>query len=241
MGQVIGETGHRCGHGLQGQVNQIRDDKDMRRQEQGGDGERPAGNEKSETDTHREERETEKVSADSKVSWSTEANCVPESSQQRPCLYDAKWSSFSQSEERTTGPHHCGYSSNVQFGRPTERAAPPHSYEGFDQVLEGGLTDFRLKQVRFSGGAGAGQVQLIRLISWAVYEEAAPALRCLSVLPLRCITSGSDGVEQRLGVNQFEPIPGLNLWADSSVSLQLTNPVHPPSTSCLARPDHHGG
>ncbi|KAK5602955.1 hypothetical protein CRENBAI_017266 [Crenichthys baileyi] len=70
-----------------------------------------------------------------------------------------------------------------------------------------------------------GQVQLIRLISWAVYEEAAPALRCLSVLPLRCMTSGSDGVDQRLEVNQFEPIPGLNLWADSSASLQ-------PSESC---------
>ncbi|MEQ2308109.1 hypothetical protein AMECASPLE_024782 [Ameca splendens] len=25
---------------------------------------------------------------------STEANCVPESSQQRQCLYDAEWSSF---------------------------------------------------------------------------------------------------------------------------------------------------
>ncbi|MEQ2312847.1 hypothetical protein AMECASPLE_035416, partial [Ameca splendens] len=25
---------------------------------------------------------------------STEANCVPESSQQRPCLYEAEWSSF---------------------------------------------------------------------------------------------------------------------------------------------------
>ncbi|KAK5614965.1 hypothetical protein CRENBAI_008216 [Crenichthys baileyi] len=33
---------------------------------------------------------------------------------------------FSRSEGRTTGPHHRGYSSNVQFGRPTERAAPPH-------------------------------------------------------------------------------------------------------------------
>ncbi|KAK5615259.1 hypothetical protein CRENBAI_003826 [Crenichthys baileyi] len=70
-----------------------------------------------------------------------------------------------------------------------------------------------------------GQVQLIMLISWAVYEEPAPALRCLSVLPLRCTTSGSDGVDQRLEVNQFEPIPGLNLWADSSASLQ-------PSESC---------
>ncbi|KAK5619458.1 hypothetical protein CRENBAI_013843 [Crenichthys baileyi] len=34
---------------------------------------------------------------------------------------------FSRSEGRTTAPHHCGYSSNVQFSRPTERAAPPHS------------------------------------------------------------------------------------------------------------------
>ncbi|KAK5610225.1 hypothetical protein CRENBAI_008804 [Crenichthys baileyi] len=41
----------------------------------------------------------------------------------------------------------------------------------------------------------------------------------------RCMTSGSDGVDQRLEVNQFEPIPGLNLWADSSASLQ-------PSESC---------
>ncbi|KAK5598820.1 hypothetical protein CRENBAI_003924 [Crenichthys baileyi] len=49
-----------------------------------------------------------------------------ESSQQRPCLYDAEWSSFSRSEGRTTGPHHRGYSYNV----PTERAAPPHSYGG---------------------------------------------------------------------------------------------------------------
>ncbi|MED6245894.1 hypothetical protein ATANTOWER_009787 [Ataeniobius toweri] len=32
---------------------------------------------------------------------------------------------FSRSEGRTTGPHHHGYSSNVQFGRATERAAPP--------------------------------------------------------------------------------------------------------------------
>ncbi|MEQ2178740.1 hypothetical protein GOODEAATRI_017279, partial [Goodea atripinnis] len=86
--------------------------------------------------------------------------------------------------------------------------------------------------VRFSGGAGAGQVQLI---SWAVYEEAAPALHCLSVLPLRCITSGSDGVDQRLGVNQFEPIPGLNLWADSSVSLQLSESC-PPSQHLLFSP-----
>ncbi|KAK5608530.1 hypothetical protein CRENBAI_024003 [Crenichthys baileyi] len=35
---------------------------------------------------------------------------------------------FSWSEGRTTGPHHRGYRSNVQFGRPTERAAPPHGY-----------------------------------------------------------------------------------------------------------------
>ncbi|KAK5602710.1 hypothetical protein CRENBAI_003689 [Crenichthys baileyi] len=26
------------------------------------------------------------------------------------------------------GPHHRGYSSNVQFGQPAERAAPSHSY-----------------------------------------------------------------------------------------------------------------
>ncbi|KAK5614623.1 hypothetical protein CRENBAI_012738 [Crenichthys baileyi] len=39
------------------------------------------------------------------------------------------------------------------------------------------------------------------------------------------MTSGSDEVDQRLEVNQFEPIPGLNLWADSSASLQ-------PSESC---------
>ncbi|MED6287533.1 hypothetical protein CHARACLAT_017315 [Characodon lateralis] len=89
--------------------------------------------------------------------------------------------------------------------------------------------------VRFSGGAGAGQVQLIRLISWAIYEEAAPALHCLSVFPLRCITSGSDGVDQRLGVNQFEPFPGLNLWADSSVSLQLSKSC-PPSQHLLFGP-----
>ncbi|MEQ2285206.1 hypothetical protein AMECASPLE_029471, partial [Ameca splendens] len=35
---------------------------------------------------------------------------------------------FSRCEGRTTGPHHHGYSNNMQFGRPTERAAPPHSY-----------------------------------------------------------------------------------------------------------------
>ncbi|KAK5613714.1 hypothetical protein CRENBAI_017390 [Crenichthys baileyi] len=44
---------------------------------------------------------------------------------------------FSWSEGRTTGPHHHGYSSNVQFGRPTERAAPPHSYgEGQNTGLD---------------------------------------------------------------------------------------------------------
>ncbi|KAK5612600.1 hypothetical protein CRENBAI_010856, partial [Crenichthys baileyi] len=59
---------------------------------------------------------------------STESNCVIESSQQRPCLYNVEWSSLSQSG--TMGPHHRGYSSNVEFGRPTERAAPPHSYGG---------------------------------------------------------------------------------------------------------------
>ncbi|MEQ2292194.1 hypothetical protein AMECASPLE_020578 [Ameca splendens] len=37
---------------------------------------------------------------------------------------------FSPSEGRTTGPHHHGYSCNVQFGWPTERAAPPNSYRG---------------------------------------------------------------------------------------------------------------
>ncbi|MEQ2232961.1 hypothetical protein ILYODFUR_016835 [Ilyodon furcidens] len=88
------------------------------------------------------------------------------------------------------------------------------------------------QEVRFSGGAGAGQVQLIGLINWAVYEEAAPALRCLSVLPLRCIISGSDGVDWRLGVNQFEPTLGLNLWADSSVSVQLSESC-PPSQHLL--------
>ncbi|MEQ2230575.1 hypothetical protein ILYODFUR_030776 [Ilyodon furcidens] len=78
-------------------------------------------------------------------------------------------------------------------------------------------------------------MQLIRLISWAVYEEAAPALRCLSILPLRCIMSVSDRVDQRLGVNQVEPIPGLNLWADSSVSLQLSESC-PPSQHVLFGP-----
>ncbi|MEQ2289402.1 hypothetical protein AMECASPLE_032587 [Ameca splendens] len=55
---------------------------------------------------------------------STEANCFPESFQQRPCLYNAKWSSFSRPVGRTTGPHHCGYSSNVQFSRPTRTSRP---------------------------------------------------------------------------------------------------------------------
>ncbi|KAK5616680.1 hypothetical protein CRENBAI_000512 [Crenichthys baileyi] len=32
---------------------------------------------------------------------------------------------FPRSEGRTTGPHHRGYSSNVQFGRPTGQTAPP--------------------------------------------------------------------------------------------------------------------
>ncbi|MEQ2306322.1 hypothetical protein AMECASPLE_007021, partial [Ameca splendens] len=50
-----------------------------------------------------------------------------------------------------------------------------------------------------------------------------------------CITSGSDGVDQRLGVNQFELIPGLNLWADSSVSLQLSESC-PPSQHLLFGP-----
>ncbi|MED6254954.1 hypothetical protein ATANTOWER_002482 [Ataeniobius toweri] len=51
----------------------------------------------------------------------------------------------------------------------------------------------------------------------------------------RCITSGSDGIDQRLGVNQFELIPGLNLWADSSVSLQLSKSC-PPSQHLLFGP-----
>ncbi|MED6249445.1 hypothetical protein ATANTOWER_014203, partial [Ataeniobius toweri] len=55
---------------------------------------------------------------------STEANCFPESSQQRPCLYNAKWSSFSRPEGRTTGPHQRDYSSNVQFSRPTRTSHP---------------------------------------------------------------------------------------------------------------------
>ncbi|KAK5606683.1 hypothetical protein CRENBAI_016947 [Crenichthys baileyi] len=37
---------------------------------------------------------------------------------------------FSWPEGRTMGPQHHGYSSNVQFGGPAERAAPPHSYGG---------------------------------------------------------------------------------------------------------------
>ncbi|MED6238455.1 hypothetical protein ATANTOWER_021806 [Ataeniobius toweri] len=37
---------------------------------------------------------------------------------------------FSRSQGRTTGLHHRGYSCNVQFRRPTERAAPPHGYGG---------------------------------------------------------------------------------------------------------------
>ncbi|MED6280968.1 Polypeptide N-acetylgalactosaminyltransferase 18, partial [Characodon lateralis] len=35
---------------------------------------------------------------------------------------------FSWSEGSTTRPHYRGYSCNVQFDRPTERATPPHSY-----------------------------------------------------------------------------------------------------------------
>ncbi|MEQ2310271.1 hypothetical protein AMECASPLE_007151, partial [Ameca splendens] len=71
-----------------------------------------------------------------------------------------------------------------------------------------------------------GQVQLIRLINWAVYEEAAPALRCLSVLPLWCLTSGSDRVEPSLE---------LNLQADSSVSHQRSESC-PPSQHLLSAP-----
>ncbi|KAK5599568.1 hypothetical protein CRENBAI_019330 [Crenichthys baileyi] len=37
---------------------------------------------------------------------------------------------FSLSEGRITGRHPRGYSSNVRFGQPTERGAPPHSYRG---------------------------------------------------------------------------------------------------------------
>ncbi|KAK5608415.1 hypothetical protein CRENBAI_026055 [Crenichthys baileyi] len=55
---------------------------------------------------------------------STEANCVPESSQQRPCLYNAEWSSFSRPEGGTTGPYHRVYSSNVQFSRPARTSRP---------------------------------------------------------------------------------------------------------------------
>ncbi|MEQ2214397.1 hypothetical protein XENOCAPTIV_004999 [Xenoophorus captivus] len=79
-----------------------------------------------------------------------------------------------------------------------------------------------------------GQVQLIRFINWAVYEEAVPALRCLSVLPLRCLTSGSDGVDQRFK-NRSEPSPELNLQADSSVSHQRRESC-PPSQQLLLAP-----
>ncbi|KAK5599963.1 hypothetical protein CRENBAI_012992 [Crenichthys baileyi] len=44
---------------------------------------------------------------------------------------------FPWSAGRTTGPHHRGCSCNVQFGRPTERAAPPHSYEETALDIEG--------------------------------------------------------------------------------------------------------
>ncbi|KAK5617420.1 hypothetical protein CRENBAI_006368 [Crenichthys baileyi] len=54
---------------------------------------------------------------------STEANCVPESSQQRPCLYDAEWSGFPSLKEGQ-------WDRGRQFGRPTERAASTHSYGG---------------------------------------------------------------------------------------------------------------
>ncbi|KAK5619685.1 hypothetical protein CRENBAI_009320 [Crenichthys baileyi] len=43
---------------------------------------------------------------------------------------------FSRSEGRTTGPHHRGYSSNMQFGRPTEQATPTHSYGAFSSQDE---------------------------------------------------------------------------------------------------------
>ncbi|MEQ2282350.1 hypothetical protein AMECASPLE_039656, partial [Ameca splendens] len=51
------------------------------------------------------------------------------SSQQRPCLFNAEWSSFSRAEGRTTGLHRRGNSSNVQFGRPTAEPLHPTATE----------------------------------------------------------------------------------------------------------------
>ncbi|MED6253350.1 hypothetical protein ATANTOWER_027337 [Ataeniobius toweri] len=60
---------------------------------------------------------------------STEANCSREFPAETLSL-QRRVERFSQSEGRTEVPHHRGYGSNVQFGRRTERAAPPNSYGG---------------------------------------------------------------------------------------------------------------
>ncbi|MEQ2258362.1 hypothetical protein XENORESO_017315, partial [Xenotaenia resolanae] len=67
-------------------------------------------------------------------------------------------------------------------------------------------------------------------ISTNFHQGSSTTVR--SAVTKQCITSGSGRVDQRLGVNQFEPIPGLNLWDDSSVSLQLSESC-PPSQHFL--------
>ncbi|MEQ2259792.1 hypothetical protein XENORESO_018562 [Xenotaenia resolanae] len=41
-----------------------------------------------------------------------EANCVPENSLQRRCLYEAEWSNFPSLERGQPGPHHLGQPKN---------------------------------------------------------------------------------------------------------------------------------
>ncbi|MED6280132.1 hypothetical protein CHARACLAT_007724 [Characodon lateralis] len=63
---------------------------------------------------------------------STEANSIPDSFQQRLCLYNAEWSSFSRYEGSTEVPQY-NTALRVILPRPAERA-PSHSYIGYLQV-----------------------------------------------------------------------------------------------------------
>ncbi|MED6259565.1 hypothetical protein ATANTOWER_025359 [Ataeniobius toweri] len=59
---------------------------------------------------------------------SRERNCVPESPQQRPCLYNTEWSGFSGLKEGQRYRNTAHRSHAVRPGQP--KATPPHSYGG---------------------------------------------------------------------------------------------------------------
>ncbi|KAK5611988.1 hypothetical protein CRENBAI_004374 [Crenichthys baileyi] len=157
--------------------------------------------------------------------WGSEASDrQQESSHQRPCLYNAEWSSFSRSEGRTTGPHHRGYS---------RMSRAPHSYEGV------------------TGRCWCTGVAHLGVISWASYgvETQREASACFLTWCGQPSTEGSCGIflvscftcvmirgVWKLQPRRTTPEPPLCFQLQtqllkSRLNLTINLPVHPPTLS----------